>query len=233
MLLPLLVGVLGKLVLVWEAAGGDGVDTNVVGRPFLGDTLGEAHEPSFGGVVGGAAGHAPERSPTGDVYHRTLTPFQEMGAERAAALERLGQVKVDDAMPVFLRHGGRASVGQRGYRSLNGVTDAVDQHVEMAEFGQHLLCQQVHVCGLGGVPVEGQALPAHRPDFLGYCVGPDGRQASHCHVGPGLPKGQRNALADASSRTYTQDLLARNVENRKAHVSTPYPIWTELTGSVE
>ena len=122
-----------------------------------------------------------------------------MGAERAAALERLGQVKVDDAMPVFLRHGGRASVGQRGYRSLNGVTDAVDQHVEMAEFGQHLLCQQVHVCGLGGVPVEGQALPAHRPDFLGYGVGPDGRQSSHCHVGASLTEGQRNALADASS----------------------------------
>ena len=156
-----------------------------------------------------------------------------MGAERAAALERLGQVKVDDAMPVFLRHSGWASVGQRGHRRLNGVAHAVDQHVQMAELGQHLLCQQVHVCGLGGVAVEGQALPAHRPDFLGYGVGPDGREASHCHVRASLTEGQRNALADASSRTYAQDLLPRNVENRKAHVSTPYPIWTELTGSVE
>ena len=198
----------------------DTVHPHTVGRPLLGQAFGEPHHAGLGGVVGRAARPGPERREPGDVDNAALPPLQEVGTEGAASLEGFGEIHVHYVVPLGFAHPRRSATRRRDQGLRYGVSDTVDQHVQMAELPKDLDGQPVHIGALRRVTREGQPATPRQPDLFSDLARPNRGQPRDGHVRAGIGKGQGDALADASARPDTQHLLPLDVELRYAHLVT-------------
>ena len=112
-----------------------------------------------------------------------------------------------------------ADAGELDHRLADGVADAGDQGVQVAELGQGLLRDAVHVSGQGSVAGQGQGRAAQGAHLLGNRIYAGFGKAGNGNVGAGLGKGQGNTLADTPARAGNQYFLSGNFKLGKTHAA--------------
>jgi len=111
-----------------EVAGGDGVDLDFFGSPFVGEGFGELGYAAFGGCVGGDSDAALEAEEAGDIHNFAgFFAGDEVAGDELGELEDAGQVDLEDLLP-------GVEGGVYGGVAVDG-SGIVDEDVDVAEVG--------------------------------------------------------------------------------------------------
>ena len=177
-----------------DEAGADDVDAYVAGGELFGAALAEAYDAGLGGSIVGLVVVARDADDGADVDDGAVSLTPHRGLDGLGHAEYRSEVGVHHAVELFLGH------------ALDGgvVGDAgvVDEDVDLAKIGQHLLdevlCLLVvgHVAGIAfRRDAEGEEFLFDGNHFLVMCAAAEG------HVAAFLGKAKCDGVADAAGGT--------------------------------
>lgn len=176
-----------------EGAGGDGVDGDAVHGPVGGDGFGEHGQGTFGGLVAAAAhGLAgPEGVDGGDVDDATPFARDHRAADAFGEDEGLGEIEIEDALPVFERE------------ILGGCVDAtaadvVDEDVDGRVIAQEDIAEAFGFLGFGEIGLNGSDMQILAAKLLAGGVQLRCIRTGDDDLGSGFTEGARHFQAEAA-----------------------------------
>lgn len=166
-----------------KEAGGNGVDPDVMRRPFAGEKLREAKDGGFGGGVGDDAGEGNVGRDRSDVDDASLLFFDHERSEDLAGKEDAADEVEIEVGPPSVWLDGLDRIFRRD-RDLGIVTaGGVEENGRGSEIGDNLLSSGAEGRGLGGVAEANVGFSAGCADSLDPLLGAFFVSAHHDDVG--------------------------------------------------
>ena len=198
------VGLEGGGVVGAHVAGGDGVDLDAVGGPFVGEGFGELADGALAGGVSGNRDAAEKREQGGDVDDFAGAAGDHVLAGGAAGDEDAVEVDVEDGVPV-----GVGVVDGGGAFDDAGV---VDENVEVALPGDGLVDEALDGGAVGEVGGDGVGVEAVFREAVDDGGEFAGIAAVDDDVGAGLAEGAGHGEAESLGGTGDEGDLAAETE---------------------